>query len=45
MPVTTAGGKYSVVEGISFDDEEAMQKLTKTIEELQNDRFTVDKYL
>ncbi len=34
MPVTTANGKYSVVEGISFDDEQANLKLTKTIEEL-----------
>lgn len=45
MPVTTKDGNYQVVGGINFDDEQANYRLTKTIEELQQDRFTVDKFL
>ena len=45
FPVTTADGKYKVVEGLNIDDEESQDRIKKTTEELISERQSVENLL
>jgi malate dehydrogenase len=45
FPVTTAGGKYKLVQGLKLDDEDSVAKIKKTTEELLGERKEVEHLL
>ena len=45
FPVTTANGKYKLVEGLKLDDEDSVNKIKKTTEELLGERKEVENLL
>ena len=45
MPCTTANGKYEVVKGLKLDDEDSVNKIKKTTEELLGERKEVEHLL
>lgn len=45
FPVTTANGKYKLVEGLKLDDEDSVNKIKKTTEELLSERKDVENLL
>jgi malate dehydrogenase len=45
FPVTTANGKYSIVQGLKVDDEDSVNKIKKTTEELLAERKEVESML
>jgi malate/lactate dehydrogenase len=45
FPCTTANGKYTIVPGISFDDEESQARIDKTVDELIGERRTIEHLL
>ena len=38
FPVTTANGKYKLVEGLKLDDEDSVNKIVNTTKELLSER-------
>jgi malate dehydrogenase len=45
FPVTTKDGKYSLVKGLSVDDEDSQMRLKKTVDELLGERSAVEHLL
>ena len=45
FPVTTANGNYKLVEGLKLDDEDSVNKIKKTTEELLSERKDVENLL
>jgi malate dehydrogenase len=45
FPVTTANGKYKVVEGLKLDDADSIARIKKTTDELLDERKAVEHLL
>jgi malate dehydrogenase len=45
FPVTTANGKYKLVEGLNLDDEDSKARIKKTVDELLGERQAVEHLL